>query len=295
MITLNAKRAQVRLNPDLGGSLLSYQTQSSAKTYHWLRASVQARHPVESACFVMAPYCSRVYEGRFRYNRRAFHPDPPSRLTDRRSFPHALHGSAWLNPWQSEHSAKDRCVLRYTEKPNARTPFVFEIRQDIHLTEDQLQIRLTLTNLGQESMPFGLGLHPYFPIIGNTSIRARVDKIWLTRDDMPTRLVRDETCRQLAHGLKPAQNRLDNTFTNWDGHLQITNSQGILVVAADNLRQLCIFSPNTEFFCAEPVSNPANALNMMHLDPSAHGLRILAPREQIQARVSFRPQIAALN
>lgn len=290
MIVLRNATAQVKIDPDLGGALLSYQTRHNTKIYNWLRDGVTARHPVAAACFTMAPYCSRIAEGQFRYNQRAFHTAPPSGLADKRQFPHALHGSAWLNAWQSEDVTKSHCVLSYTEQANAHTPFVFQICQAIHLTVDQLQIRLTLRNLGPERMPFGLGLHPYFPIIGDTRIRARVDKIWLTQDDMPTVLVRNATCRQLARGLRPAQIRLDNTFVNWDGHLQIDNSLGTLVVTADNLRQLCLFTPNAQFFCAEPVSNPANALNMMHLDPSAHGLHILAPGEHMQARVCFRPQ-----
>ena len=96
----------------------------------------------------------------------------------------------------------------------------FRISLDILLTEEYLSVELTLTNLGDDNMPFGLGLHPYFPIVGDTKIRARVHKMWRTKNHMPTALVRNAYCHQLEleSGLSPARIRLDHTFTGWDGN-----------------------------------------------------------------------------
>ena len=131
MIALEAGDALAQISPKLGGSVLSYRTKKADAICDWLRFNPDARHPTEAACFVMAPYCSRICDGEFSYAGKNYRVRLSSRLPktdtdlDVMHRVHALHGSAWINAWDLTAREKNSCSLVYEEKPNLGLPFVF--------------------------------------------------------------------------------------------------------------------------------------------------------------------------
>src|SRR4029077_9688508 len=101
--------------------------------------------------------------------------------------------------------------------------FPYIARQDFRLTEDALDVTLSIENRGPETMPVGLGLHPYFPRTAQCRLAARVSSMWATDSEvMPT--VRPAADPRLSdgRGLPIADVVLDNAFTGWQRQATIT-------------------------------------------------------------------------
>ena len=94
--------------------------------------------------------------------------------------------------YSGEPPARDRSAdaltLKYVHAADA-WPYPYRARQGFRLTDAALSITLEVENLGGETMPAGLGLHPYFDRRDGARVAAAVDRIWLTDDEvMPTGL-----------------------------------------------------------------------------------------------------------
>jgi aldose 1-epimerase len=76
-------------------------------------------------------------------------------------------------------------------------PFTLDVRVEYALAPDGLTVRTTLTNLGAEPCPVGIGQHPYL-----SAGSARVDDCTLQLD-ASTRVLTDE--RQLPTGTEPVE------------------------------------------------------------------------------------------
>ena len=94
--------------------------------------------------------------------------------------------------------------------------------------------------------------------------------------------------------LVPCGNRLggrrfDHCFEGWPGIARLRD-EALSITLRSDLPYLVVYTPQDKpFFCVEPISHVNNALNMA--DPTAHGVRCLAPGEAMQA--AFGLDIAA--
>ena len=96
-------------------------------------------------------------------------------------------GHGWQAAWSVAARAGDRLTLEYDHATGA-WPFPYRARQDFALTGDTLELTLSIENRGPETMPVGLGFHPYFP----RTARCRpywVDGMWATDQSDATALV----------------------------------------------------------------------------------------------------------
>ena len=71
------------------------------------------------------------------------------------------------------------------------------VSQAFHLTADTLTVTLSVTNQGAETLPFGTGWHPYFPLSPQTRIQAQASGYWLEREQW----LAGEFCEQLPQEL----------------------------------------------------------------------------------------------
>ena len=77
------------------------------------------------------------------------------------------HGFARDLPWSIdllEDKLGIRLKLVDTKDSRSCFPFFFTLLMDVYLKEKGLHISVKIYNQGQESMPFGFGLHPYFQV-----------------------------------------------------------------------------------------------------------------------------------
>lgn len=280
--------ASVAIAPDIGGSLLWFRSTGGDRTIDWLRpadaGALAARDPAGMACFPLVPFSNRIRDGRFEFDGQVV--QLPAKLPHD---PHFEHGHGWRRPWIVAACDASRAVLRYRHEPD-QWPWRYEAEQEIALADGALEIRLTLRNLAETAMPFGFGLHPYFPADGAPRIETDAAAMWETDAEvLPTRLVRRADRRQ---AIEVAGSNLDNVFAGWSRHARLVWPERRLDIEADApLDFLVLYTPSGEpYFCAEPVSNATDAFNFSPEQRGEAGHRVLEPGASCAATVRFIPR-----
>jgi aldose 1-epimerase len=293
MLTLRRDHDEVVLCPEIGGSIAGFRSQIDGRVVDWLRptgpAALERGDPLGLACFPLVPYSNRIRDGRFVFEGREIR--LPRNFGDH---PHSIHGHGWQAPWRVAEVAAEAAVLEYHHRADA-WPFDYDARQQVRLDRDGLTVTLELTNRSDGAMPAGLGLHPYFPRTAATRVVAQVSELWrVDAEVMPLARVRPEGALDLNRGVFADRVALDNVYTGWDGRAAIEwpeRRARLEMTAQGPLGFLVLFTPAGEdFLCVEPVSHCTDALSMAAAGAADTGLRVLAPGETLQARVTFTPQ-----
>jgi aldose 1-epimerase len=293
MLTLRRGRDEAVLCPEIGGSIAGFRSRIDDRVMDWLRPTgpeaLARGDPLGLACFPLVPYSNRIRNGRFVFEGREIR--LPRNYGDH---PHSIHGHGWQAPWRVGEVAAQAAVLEYHHRADA-WPFDYSVRQHVRLDRDGLTVKLELVNRGDAAMPAGLGLHPYFPRTEATRIVAQVSELWrVDAEVMPLTRVRPEGARDPTRGVFADRVALDNVYTGWDGRATIEwpeRGARLEMTAQGPLGFLVLFTPAGEdFLCVEPVSHCTDALNMAAAGAADTGLRVLAPGETLEARVTFTPQ-----
>jgi aldose 1-epimerase len=284
----------VELIPALGGSIAGCRWRHpSGSSIDLLRpasaASLATAGVNAASCFPLTPFSNRLRDGRCNFRGREI---VMPRNTPR---PHVEHGHGWQRPWTVTDAARDIATLTYRHEPNG-WPFAYEMRQTFRLDGNALAIELRARNLGPDPMPYGFGLHPYFPFTPGCRLTARVAGMWETDAEvMPTRLVALPARLTLPTGCAVAGMNLDNGFTGWDGRAVIDwpewNTR-LTMAATAPLRFLVLYTPaGGDHFCVEPVSNCTDAFNLAGQGRIDTGMLVLESGQEIVARVTFAPSM----
>jgi aldose 1-epimerase len=202
---------------------------------------------------------------------------------------HALHGLLARVPFAvvARHSESDVCRLvveHHYLGTHPGFPFAFRVHATWVLTVAGLELRVEATNTGSQSMPFGVGWHPYFSLggsVGDLHLRVPARAEYATDAAMiPTgqRYADPEVARGAAIGERQfdtlyalqtmqgtAQTRLWDPRTGDGIELWQTTGPG-------GLNYLCAFvPPDRQSIALEPMSC---AIDSFH---SGDGLAVLAP------------------
>lgn len=116
LVVLRDGVRRVVVAPELGGSLAAFYDATPHGPVHWLRPTgrdaLDAADPLLLASFPLLPYCNRIRDGRFRFDGRDWQlPMGEGALR------HALHGHAWLLPWQVAARGEASVELRFDYEP----------------------------------------------------------------------------------------------------------------------------------------------------------------------------------
>lgn len=113
--------------------------------------AVHEQDPFFWGAYVMAPWCNRLPTAPVRIGRRTVELAP--------NFPDgtAIHGQLVLAPWAVEGEGQLR-----VRGGGGGWPWIYEASLAVAVHGPRLRLELTLTNLADEPMPAGLGLHPWF-------------------------------------------------------------------------------------------------------------------------------------
>lgn len=246
----------VELLPELGGAIAALRHEGC----DILRpAGPGISDPLTAACFPLVPYANRIADGRFEFNGR--HIRLPRNFGDH---PHSLHGIGWQSKWTIEHVEPAHAVIRHEHGGGDHWPWPYRSEQRIAIAEDGLTITLTLTNLADEAVPAGLGLHPYFPRDANTRLTAHSERLWLADATMlPTRPAPSDYFGDWAAGARIEGDALiDNAYEGWDGGASIEQSGGRVRIDVRGASAYHLYRPaEADFFCFEPVTHLPDAIN----------------------------------
>jgi aldose 1-epimerase len=294
IVELRAGHAVLGVAPAIGGSLVHYRWIIDGATYDWLRPAtpvdLAAGTADRLACFPLIPFSNRVRDSRFAFGKHLIR--LPLNLWPA---PHARHGHGWQAAWQVIEQDTNRMVLEFLHV-GGEWPFPYRAQQHIALTEKELRLTLSVENCGSETMPIGLGLHPYFPRTSACRLSAHVAAMWATDHDMmPTTLVAADARLAARDGLPVATIALDNVFAGWQREATIVWPEGncrLAMTADPPLDFLVIYSPrHGDFFCAEPVSHCTDAFNLAGQGRTDTGMLTLEPGARLRTTVRFRPTL----
>lgn len=294
-LTLRQGPAGCVVAPEGGGAVARYWTETAGGPVEWLRpaaAEALARREASGmASFPLVPYSNRVRAGRFVFRDRTValplnHPP----------LPHSLHGHGWQAPWRVTAADPAAVELEYRH-PAGAWPWAYTARQRVRLAPDRLTLELELANDGDEPMPAGLGVHPYFPRTPGATLTAAVRRVWLTDGEvMPTALAAPPATWDPTAGLRVDAAALDHCFTGWDRRAVVAwpeRAARLVVTAGAPLDFLVVYTPPGQgFFCAEPVSHCTDAFNLAATGRTDTGTHVLAPGQTLRASVTLAPDPA---
>lgn len=247
-----------------------------------------------SACFPLVPFCNRVRGNRFIFGGNTYDlaPNTPGD-------PHYLHGDGWLSRWTIITQTSSAATLGFSYA-GPETPYVYDALQTFTLSNGVFSLSMTVTNRGQEPLPFGIGWHPFFPMTPRTTLKA------------PARTFRTEAPGWLPGDIAAFPEDLDfdthrplprrwvnNGFEDWSGRAEIVwpeRDTGLVLTADPVLRHAYVFISDTRFdptfrndvFCFEPMSHRADGQNR----PDLGDLTVLQPGESLVGSLRLQPGAA---
>jgi aldose 1-epimerase len=277
------------VRPDLGAGLARFDYVARGKREALFRPEPEggATQPFELANIILVPWSNRVSTGGFSFGgkRYVLEPNLPGE-------PFPIHGNGFSEAWEvTGRSATSAAITLDSVGPG---PYRYAATLTVAVAAGGLTMSLSVENRGNESLPFGLGFHPWLPRTPTTLLRAAADAVWeeqedhLPAGDHPVALPPEwdfRTAKSLPRGF------INNGFVGWEGRALVTWPERALQLQIEALSPLTtyiVYSPSAtaDFFCFEPVSHPVDAVNLPG-GPVASGLVVLATGERMSATASF--------
>ncbi len=230
-----------------------------------------------SGCFPLVPFSNRVGHARLLWNGTS-HPLVSNFAPE----PHAIHGVAWMRPWQVLEADDHFALLSFEHRADASWPFDFDCSQAFLLGPDALEVTLSATNQSDLPAPFGLGWHPYFVKRAQSRLRFEAAGRWeMGPDKLPIERSTSSGIDSLCSDLD-----IDHCFDGWRGAVVLQDSE-MTVRLHSSLDYLVVFTNSERDFVAiEPVSHVNNAVNMAGADTALMqrlGVRIVQPGQSHSA------------
>lgn len=285
IVTIEHGKHRLRLVPELGGSIASWDWKSAQGWTPLLRAWDEVSEDRYTlACFPLTPWSNRITGGGFEHD-GVFHPV----LANRKGESYPIHGDGWLQRWQVAEHSPDHVRLILESNRFEDNPYQHFSTQDFRLLPDRLAIDLSVTHKGKGSLPYGLGLHPYFLRNRHTLLRSRATGVWLSGPDaIPVE--HTDTLPSTWDFNEPASMEgtfIDNCFTGWDGESVITypdRNLSITMSMSDCSGYSLLYRPpEFDYFCLEPITHPIDAFHM----PGQPGLTNLLTGQTLTLSTRF--------
>lgn len=278
MLTLSEGRYRARIAPEAGGTIAALDWQGpDGRTHPLLHAPAelvpQTETPNKFGAWAMLPFANRAFD--------SLVDDGHTRFTVPSNNPAGtIHGFGWQSAWRVEEQDAGHTVLthRRTAGPD---PYRYLAKQEIRLDESGMTVTLSLTNEADQALPFGMGLHPWFPCAADTRLCMTATGALIFGD-----LFRATGTQAFADGGPYANNPVFATgmesawsFLGWDGPARIETPStrlAITITASENLRCPVVWAPaGVDFLCVEPQSHASGA-------PSERIVREVSPLARLQ-------------
>jgi aldose 1-epimerase len=269
--------------------------------------------PTRSGHPILFPFPGRMRDARFTFEGKVY--QLPCNDSTKQ---HAIHGFTPRNPWRAiDWNGNEDCAFvtgQFNLKkdlPSAVSlwPADFNLNVTYRLFRDRLQVDASVENLGDGSLPFGLGYHPYFrlpgvhdPDIGGHVLQANVEKVWEAEMNLPTGRLNDIPSDIDFRQPKPVgTTELDYVFaeirekTKQPSGLiefaQLSHPQAlgqVRFMADAAFRELVLFTPpHRQAIAIEPYTCSADAANLAakRIDT---GWKVIPSRAVWKAIVEYR-------
>lgn len=291
ILELKAGSMSAGIDASLGGALLWLSSMDgNGERWNWMRALPEGRSfmpgegVLNTACFPLVPFSNRIENAAFPFNNQTvqLQPNWPGNM--------AIHGVGWQKAWRVlRHSDTD--LMLGLDMESADWPWQAGATLHYNLRADGLSMSLSLHNMSGESMPSGLGFHPYFPKTVETGLQCDCRNVLLTDDrQIPTGLLADHSAAKLLREGNLPPPGFDNALTGWEGDATIIwagtetqPSRRMVITTKPETEFAVLYFPeileagDEPFFCFEPVTHIPNAHNLQDDRYGPNGLLDLAP------------------
>ena len=249
--------------PASGGGLARLDWIAAPRSISLMRPVAADRidpDPNELACYPMIPWCNRIGGGRFAFNGKHYHVAP-----NRTNEAYPIHGDGWLAAWTIVEQSPTSLTLQFDK--SGPGPFIYRGTLHYELDANTLSFELSAQNHGPETMPFGLGLHPWFLRTPDVEVQASAAGLWEAGDDLLPVMRRPLSGSAALHPLHASPGRtIDNVFFGWDGVAFMRWPERKIALRLETepaMSHFTFYAPLEQpFFCLEPVTHPVNALNL---------------------------------
>jgi aldose 1-epimerase len=212
LLELRQGALELDLCPHLGGTITSFRHRNRDVMRPAAAALLRDGNMRDAACFPLVPFSGRIADARSRFRGQEY-PLEPNFPPE----PHAIHGQGWQNPWEVAHAGEHFAELRL-EHEAPGTPLHYRATQRFTLADAALEVEIGVVNTGEEPMPAGIGLHPYFIRTAGVALQARLDHVWLADErNIPRERVPMPETWDFSGSPRIAGLELDNIFGGWDG------------------------------------------------------------------------------
>jgi aldose 1-epimerase len=279
-----AHHTEVSVAPSIGNIAFEMKVNGKDVFYFPFQSLSEFRaHPTLAGNPLLAPWANRIDQDAFWANGKKFllNPDLGNLRRDPNGKP--IHGLLTFSPlWQEvsaaadAHSAHLTSRLEFWKHPElmAQFPFAHTIEMTYRLSDGVLQVETRLANHSTESMPVGIGFHPYFQLHAaprdqwKVHVAAR-DHMVLSKLLIPT----GERNRVAFADPQPlAGTQFDDVFSalvrGEDGKARFWvegKQEKLTVVYGPKYTVAVIYAPpGKDFICFEPMSMWTNGFNLAH-------------------------------
>ncbi|MCW8279660.1 aldose 1-epimerase [Agrobacterium sp. InxBP2] len=245
-----------------------------------------------SSCYPLVPFGNRVAGNSFEFDGRAYTLTPNTEWD-----PHYLHGEGWQAEWSVDERTPTSVEISFTcQGPS--TPYRYRAMQTFTLEDDRLTLSLSVENMGERPLPFGLGWHPYFPLTPKTTLQAPAEHFWTEVEGwLPGERTAIPADLDFSEPAPLPERWVNNGYEGWSGEATIIWSERhtqLRLTADPIFRHAFVFVSDTAFdpsferdyFCFEPMSHLANGHNL----PDLGDLKVLAPGEKLAGSFTLEPR-----
>lgn len=172
--------------------------------------------------------------------------------------PYSRHGFARKLKWESSPES-DKMIFTSNETTRADWPFDFEIKLQVELSSDSLQLTLQVKNTGSVEFPFQAALHTYFRTgtVEQTRIEGLAGANYL---NALTKEIETDTAESIHPGVE-----IDRAyFSEGQRTVQLDSGNGTLQIQSEGFTDIVVWNPGpdhgigdlpedgwTDFFCVE--------------------------------------------
>jgi aldose 1-epimerase len=288
-------RASAQVACELGNNCFSFRVREPVLEMVSFEEFLE--RPTSYGIPLLFPFPNRLRDGRFRFRGQSYSINPPRHGLVRDKAWKVLEAGASNQQGAWVRSAID--ASDYPDQMLRQFPFPFRLEVTWRLKDGRLEMEAVAQNTGQEDMPAGFGIHPYFrrPVRGRLLVPAH--KRWELVDSLPTGNLLDvEGSYDLRNGADIAGLQLDDIFTD-----VIADSDDIARCRLDDLENLLrteiefkasefpdvvVYTPPAPraALCLEPNTCPTDAFNL-HDRGIASNVIVLGAGHQVRFKISI--------
>jgi aldose 1-epimerase len=239
------------------------------------RGDIDPASPRRFGLWPMAPFCNRAFgavmhDGEVRHALPVNDPATGS----------CIHGFGWQAEWRISARGRGQLCLVH-ERAGAGDAYAYRAELKLTLAAEGLTLTLAVENRACQALPFGIGLHPWFPAAADTTLTLRAGaELALGPGYRAMGVTPLPEGGPFAQGL-PARREAEtaHSFIGWEGAAVIaTPSAGLTITldAGESLRCPVVWAPpGADFICVEPQSHGIGA-------PSEAAARAATPMARLQ-------------